>query len=241
VRSEVNKRLNAVDDRRLGVTLRTIRRRLAISQEALAVEAQVPVRDVIAIESGRAGTVRLDRLRSVFEAADGRARLTTWWHGAAADRLIDAEHASLVERALGLFRARGWKTAAEVTFSRYGERGSIDILAGYQPKLAVAVCEVKASIGAMEEMNRSLDIKERHAPGLAHERFGWRPRTVGRLLILPEERTVRRVVDRHVATMATVYPARSREIRAWLHQPSRSLRGIWFLSYPRTTQSSDDA
>ena len=85
-------------------------------------------------------------------------------------------------------------------------RGSIDILAGYRPRLALAVGEVKGSIGAMEEMHRRLDVKERHALALGQERFGWNARIVGRLLILPEDRSIRRLVDRYAATMATGYP-----------------------------------
>jgi hypothetical protein len=88
----------------------------------------------------------------------------------------------------------------------------------------------------MEEMNRTLDIKVRLAPRLWQERFGWHPRIVGRVLILPEDRSIRRIVERHAATMATVYPARSREVRAWLRRPDRALRGIWFLSDLPNTQ-----
>jgi hypothetical protein len=227
---------NASDDERLATSLKAIRRRLSVTQTALATIAGVPVRDVMAIEGGRAGDVRLDRIRSVFEAVDGRARLSTWWHGAAADRLLDERHASLVEAALRIMINRGWETAAEVSFSKFGERGSIDILAGYRPTLALAVGEVKGSIGAMEELHRVLDVKERHAPALGRERFGWTPRIVGRLLVLPEDRSIRRIVDQHGVTMATVYPARGREVRAWLRHPDRPIRGIWFLSDLPNTQ-----
>ena len=132
--------------------------------------------------------------------------------------------------ALRVLRKRGWETAAEVSFSEYGERGSMDILAGFRATLAMVVGEVKGSVGSLEEMNRTLDVKERLAPALARERFGWHPRIVGRLLIFPEDRSIRRVIDRRAVTMATIYPARSREVRAWLRHPDRPLRGVWFLS-----------
>ena len=218
------------DDERVGATLKAIRRRSGLTQDAVAALAGVPVRDVLTIEAGRAMDVRLGRIRAVFGAVDGTVRLSTWWHGAAADRLLDERHAGLVESALWVLRQRGWETAAEVSFSEFGERGSIDILAGYRPTLALAVGEVKGSVGSMEEMNRTLDVKERLAPNLWRERFGWHPRIVGRLLIVPEDRSIRRIVERHAVTMATVYPARSREVRAWLRHPDRPLRGLWFLS-----------
>lgn len=225
------------DDERIGATLKAIRRRAFLTQEALARLADVPVRDILLIEAGQAGRVRLDRIRRTFAAVDGRAHLSTWWHGAAADRLIDERHAGLVEAVLRIFRARGWETAVEVSFSEYGERGSIDVLAGYPSTLAVAVCEVKGSVGSSEEMNRMLDIKERLAPGLARQRFGWQPRIVGRLLILPEDRSIRRLMDGLAVTMATAYPTRGREVRSWLRRPDRPLRGVWFLSELRNRQA----
>lgn len=123
-----------------------------------------------------------------------------------------------------------------MSFARYGERGSIDVLGAYRPTLTVVVCEVKASLGSLEETNRTLDVKERLAPIIAVERFGFRPRFVARVLILPDDRTIRRIIDRHSTPMRVVYPARSREVRAWLHRPDRPLRGIWFLSELRTPQ-----
>lgn len=218
------------EDVRLGEVLRAIRRRVGVTQEALAARAGVPVRDIMAVEAGRAGDVELDRLRRLFFAVNGRARLATWWGGAAADRLVDERHAALVEWALTILRRRNWETAAEVSFSRYGERGSVDVLGAYRPTLAVLIGEVKASIGTLEETNRVLDAKERLAPFIAADRFGFTPRFVGRILILPEDRTIRRIVAAHEATMTAVYPARGREVRAWLRRPERPLRAIWFLS-----------
>jgi hypothetical protein len=226
-----------LEDERLGQILRSVRRQVDMTQEGLAARAGVPVRDVIAVEDGRAGVVKVDRVRRMFLAVEGRARLTAWWGGAAADRLVDRRHAALVETALAILRRRGWEVATEVSFARYGERGSIDVLAVFRPTLTVVVGEVKASLGSLEETNRTLDVKERLAPIIAAERFGIRPRFVGRVLILPDDRTVRRIIDRHSTTMGVMYPARSREVRAWLHRPDRPLRGIWFLSELRTLQA----
>lgn len=87
------------DDDRLGQLLRAIRRRQELTQKQLAAAAHVPVRDVIHIEDGGIGDVRVERVRRVFTAAGANARLTAWWNGAAADRLLDERHARLVERA----------------------------------------------------------------------------------------------------------------------------------------------
>ena len=225
--------LSAAEDERLGLLLRAIRRRTGQRQADIAEVAKVPRRDVVLIEAGHAGSVPLDRVRRVFAATDGRARVTTWWNGAAADRLLDERHAALVERALAVMKQRGWQTAVEVTFSEFGERGSIDILGGHPSSRVVAVCEAKSVVGSIEETNRMLDTKVRLAPRLAAARFGWTPSSIARLLILAADSTTRRTVEQHALTMASVYPARSREVRAWLRRPRGSLSGIWFVSEVR--------
>jgi hypothetical protein len=223
------------EDERLGQLLRAIRRRSGQRQIDLARAAGLPRRDVVLIETGRAADVLLGRSRRVFAAADARLRVTAWWNGAAADRLLDERHAALVER-VGHYASRhGWLTAFEVTFSEWGERGSVDILAGRAQTRAVAVIEIKASVGSLEETNRVLDIKVRLAAKLAKARFGWLPASVSRVLILPADKTLRRIVDRHTATMSATYPARSREIRTWLTRPTGAIAGIWFVSEVRDT------
>ena len=218
------------EDERIGRLLRLIRRRARLTQRALAEIAGVPREDVIAVEAGRLGQLPFDRTRRMFEAVGGRARPAVWWNGAAADRLLDERHALLVERGVRAYGRRKWETAVEVSFADYGERGSIDILAGRMSAGAVAVTEVKSDIGSLEETNRVLDVKERLAPKIAHTRFGWRPAVIGRILILPGTTTMRRIVERHASTMDAIYPARSNEIRAWLRAPTASIRGIWFMS-----------
>ncbi len=220
------------DDERLGELLRTIRKRSGVTQETLAGKADIPVDDVIDIESGRIGKVKVDRARRAFAAVEARLRMNAWWNGAAADQLLDREHASTVEAAASVLRRRGWQTKVEVTFSEFGERGSIDLFALHEKTYAVAVCEIKSTFGSLEETNRSLDVKVRLAPKLAARTFGVRPTHLGRLLILPSSSTARSIVRRHEVTMTSAYPARSRDIRTWLRAPDRSISGIWFLSNP---------
>jgi transcriptional regulator with XRE-family HTH domain len=223
----------AAYDERLGQLLRLIRGRSGLTQKELAAAAGVPLHDIWLIENGRAAEVRLERVRRAFAAVGGQARITASWNGAAADRLLDEKHALIGEVASTLYARRHWETAIEVTFNEYGDRGSIDLLAGFKAMRAVAVNEVKSALGSLEETNRSLDVKERLAAKIAYARFGWKPAIVAKILIVPNEMTVRRVVAAHESTMAASYPARSREIRAWLRNPDRPLRGIWFVSIQR--------
>jgi transcriptional regulator with XRE-family HTH domain len=220
-------------DQRFGRLLRLIRRQSQLTQEELSIASGVPVRDIAAIERGDVGLISVERVRQAFAALGARARVTAWWNGAAADRLLDERHADVLERASRVMAKLGWQVPTEVTFSEFGERGSIDIFGHRRAANAIAVCEVKSAFGSLEETNRTLDTKTRLAPKLCQNRFGWAPRHVAKLLIVPDESTIRRIVAAHSQTMDSLYPARSREVRAWLRAPDQNLAGIWFLSDPR--------
>jgi transcriptional regulator with XRE-family HTH domain len=217
-------------DVRLGEMLRALRREQGLTQEQLANAAELSRRTIGRIEHGLARDLTLHAIRAAFEACDARLYLNPWWNGAALDRLLDRRHAGLVERATGVLRQLGWPTQIEVTFNEYGDRGSIDILGGHEPTLSALVGEVKSAIGSIEELNRKLDVKVRLAPEIVEQRFGWRPTSVSRLLILPEDSTARRVLARHDETFRAVYPQRGAEVRRWLRKPSGAISGLWFLT-----------
>jgi hypothetical protein len=227
----------AADDERLAELYRKLRRQAGLTQLEISIAAAVPLRDPHRLESGDASQISLGRIRRLFAQLDARTRLTIWWNGAALDRLLDEEHAAMVERAAVLIGGYGWATPTEVTFSQYGERGSIDILGHREDLSAAAVCEVKSAFGSLEELNRTMDLKVRLAPKICEERFGWRPRYVARLLLVPSVASTRRIVAMHSRTMDELYPARAWEIRRWLRTPRSNLGGIWFLSNPRNTNT----
>ncbi len=230
----------AMDDERIASALRELRRRSGMTQEQASIAAGVSPRVFRRVERlGTRGST-ISTLRAVFAPFDARVNVSVWWYGADLDRLLDAAHAALVERVIALLRRRGWRTAPEVTFSEYGERGSIDVF-GFQPtERACAVGEIKSRFGSMEETNRRHDVKARLAPKLCLERFGATPRTVSRLLVLPDDVTLRRVAARHEATLGAVYPARAREIRAWLRKPEGAISGLWFLSFRTGTSDEEE-
>lgn len=221
--------MRPIDDERLGAALCAIRRRAGLTQAHLAERGSVSRRTVARIESGNVRSVTVQTVRSVFSAAGAYARIVASWNGAALDRLLDERHAALVERAARVLQARNWTTMVEQTFSEYGERGSIDLMGWHDPSRSLVVIEVKSALGNLEETNRSLDTKVRLAPRLMRDKIGM-PVCVSRILVLPSESTVRRVVAQHATTFGAAYPARGREIRAWLRRPDGPLAGLWFLS-----------
>ena len=222
--------MTAPEDERAARLLRALRRRAGLRQTDVAALANVPREDLIRIERGDIGLIRLEHLRQVFGAVGASARMVFTWRGAAADRLLDERHAALVERALRRLERRGWRCEPEVSYSVFGERGSIDILLTWEDWQSAIVAEVKTELGSIEATNRVLDAKVRLAGRIVFERRNWRPAFVTRLLILADTSTNRRLIARHDRTMRAIYPVRGAELRTWLRRPHGDIGGLWFLS-----------
>ena len=181
------------------------------------------------IEHGHADRVAVHTLVRLAAALDARIDMRLLWQGEGLDRLLDARHARLVDLVLGILTSNSWEVATEVSFSVYGERGSIDILAFHPSTGSLLVIEIKSVVPDIQSMLAGIDRKGRLAGDIARER-GWSVTSVSRLLILPNDRTARRRVDEHAATFRTALPARTREVRTWLTRPDGALKGVMFVS-----------
>jgi hypothetical protein len=153
------------------------------------------------------------------------------WNGEALDRLLDADHAVLVERVAAMFRAAGWEVAAEVTFWIRGERGSVDLLAFHPKSGVLVVVEVKSVVPDVQATFVSFDRKARLGREIAAGR-GWKPTAVGRLLVIGESRTARRRVAEHATIFEAEVPDRLMVVRRYLADPApaKAIRGLLFLS-----------
>lgn len=228
----------ARDDDRLAAASRALRRRRGLTQAALA-RPGVSRHTQRLLESGRAGRLQVDDIRDHFARLGATVRMTAWWNGASLDRLIDADHAAVIDAGMREFRHYSWPVLTEVTFNEWGERGSIDLLAAREDLKAVVVGEAKSAWGSIEETLRTLDVKVRLAPTIVKKRLGWIPSGVAALLIFPEGESCRRVARSHAATLSVAFPARNREIRRWLRRPAGTLRGLWFLTDVREIDPPD--
>lgn len=220
----------AMDNIRIGRACRALRRRRGWRQSDLGARVGCHQSTISRLERGQLGHLSMDLIRRVFAALEARFEGVVTWRGGQLDRLLDERHASIVETAARLLPADGWQHQVEVTFASFGERGSIDLLAVHHATRTVAVLEVKSDIASIEETHRRHDVKVRLARTIVRERFGWDPASVGRILVLPEDRTLRRIVARHEATFGASYPARNREVRAWLKNPQGSIAGLLFVT-----------
>jgi Holliday junction resolvase-like predicted endonuclease len=186
-------------------------------------------------ERGNAAELTVATLTSISEALGARLAVRVLWQGEALDRLLDAAHAGLVGEVVRLLRAAGWEVVPEATFSHFGERGSIDVLAWHPETGALLVIEVKSTVPDMGAMLAGIDRKARLAAAIAKSR-GWRATSVSRLLVLPDDRTARRRLAEHAATLDAALPARTVAVRRWIRNPRGPIAGILALpSRQRTT------
>jgi transcriptional regulator with XRE-family HTH domain len=214
-----------------GRGFKALRIRKRMRQEDLSAAAGVSRGVIVRIEQGGAARVTVDTLEKVARPLGARVICRLSWNGEGLDRLLDADHAAIVDQVVRILRAAGWLVATEVSFNHYGERGSIDILA-FDPQSRIAlVIEVKSVVPDVQAMLGSLDRKERLALGIARER-GWPAVAVARLLVVREDRTARRRIEAHAATFANAFPDRARAIRSWIARPvtTQPMCGLWFLS-----------
>lgn len=231
--------LRSVGDRTNGLVIRALRRHRGWRQADLAKRAGVSQSTISRAERGWLENLTLRVIRGIFAGLEARVQLTPRWKGAELERLLDEEHSVVVAAAARQLEGFGWLVDVEVTYSEFGERGSIDVLGPSIARRAVVVIEVKTDIASTEAMGRKVDEKARLAPGIVHARHGWTPISVGRLLVMPESMRLRRLVDRH-PIIGRMFPANATAIRRWLRQPSGMMAGLWFLSAiaPETTRES---
>jgi transcriptional regulator with XRE-family HTH domain len=221
-----------MDDRTAGLVIRALRRRRGWRQRDLADRARVSPSAVSRVERGWFDQSSLRTVRAIFSAVEARLILTPRWHGAELERLLDEDHAVVVLHITRRLEALGWTVVLEVTYSEFGERGSIDVLGLKPSSHAIVVVEVKTDVASAEALGRKLDEKARLAPGIVKARFGWRPTTIGRLIVMPETMRLRRLVARHTV-IGRMFPVDAAAARRWLREPAGAFAGLWFLSDSR--------
>ncbi len=220
-----------MDEIAFGRGFKALRIRKTKRQEDLAADAGVSRGAVARIEQGHGASVTVETLERLARQLGARIVCRLVWQGEGLDRLLDANHAAIVEQVVRILSALGWKVATEVSFNHFGERGSIDVLAFHPATGVILVIEVKSVVPDVQATLVTLDRKERLAIGIARER-GWNAMAVAKLLVIRDERTARRRIAEHAATFGTAFPDRIARIRAWIRRPdpARPLRGLWFLT-----------
>ena len=216
-----------MEDIRVGQAIRAVRRRRGWSQAELARRAGTSQGLISMFERGHMDTVSLRILRRVARVLDVRIDLTPRWRAGDLDRLLNAGHSQLHELVAQWFgdKLPEWVLAPEVTFSVYGERGVIDILAWHEPTRSLLVIELKTAVADVNELLGTFDRKKRLAAQVARER-GWDPRTVSAWLIVTDTKTNRRRLEAHTAVICNAFPDGTWAIRRWLRRPRETVAAM---------------
>ena len=225
-----------MDDAQLGSTIRAVRIKQGLTQAELAARVGVSRSIVSLIERGRGEETTLVTIRRVAASLGVFVALNPHWRGADLARLLDYNHAALVEAVVERISAAGWTVRPEHTFSIWGERGSIDVMAWLPAARALALVECKTSLPDLQDALSTMDKKRRLAPEIARIE-GWDPTAFASVLVLPDSTWARNRVRNSNAIFDAALPARTVEVRCWIGAPSGNLRGIWFLPNDSTTNA----
>jgi len=218
-----------VNDVQLGIAIRAARIKRRLRQADLAAQTGISASVLSHIEHGDFDRVCMCSLRAVAAKLGVSLELAARSAGGEFDRLVNARHAVLGERvAAWIERQPGWIVVAEVSFSIYGERGVIDLLAWHEGTGLLVVIELKTVIVDVDELIGTLDKKRRLAPRIAAGR-GWSARGVGAWLIVVASHTNRRRVADHRTLLTGLLPRAGRSLGPLFVQPERGpVSGIAF-------------
>ena len=222
--------LAPMDDVRIGNTLRVIRLRKRLRQADVARRARVSRQLVGRLEDGLAGRYSLDVLRGVASALGVSVEVRLRWQGAELDRILNAAHGQLhesVARHLGALP--GWVWLPEVTFSHFGERGVIDILAWHAETRSLLIIELKTELVDPQELVATMHRRVRLGSQIAAQ-HGWQPATVSAWVIVGDTSTERRRLRAHATLLRTAFPAEGRAMRGWLMRPRGRISALSFWS-----------
>lgn len=217
-----------MEDLRVGAAFRAVRIKRGWRQQDVAEAAGISRAEVSLIERGHLDEVALRTLRRVGGALEIALNVQPRWRGADLERLLNSGHALLHEElARYLDGLPGWIHAPEVSFSIYGERGVIDILAFHPATGSLLVIELKTEIVDIEDLLGTMNRRARLARTIGHER-GWAARTVSVWVVVAESDANRRRVSGTRATLRSAMPADGHRMRSWLRNPAGAVAGLSF-------------
>jgi transcriptional regulator with XRE-family HTH domain len=218
-----------VSDQRVGAAFRAVRLRRGWRQIDVASRAGVSASLVSALERGHLAKTTVDLIRRVGDVLEVRIDVVPRWRGPELDRLLNARHARLTEAVAGHLKRLGWEVVPEVSFSVYGERGFIDLLAWHPGTRILLVIEIKTELVDVQDMLGLVDRKTRLAPAIARDRV-WVPAEVATWVVLAEGSTNRHRADVFSNLLGGTFPTRGRAMDRWLRDPNGSVRALSFFS-----------
>lgn len=181
------------------------------------------------IEHGQLDAMSVGMLHRVAATLEIRLDWTARWRGGELDRMLNAGHAAMHEALARSFAASEWESAPEVSFSVFGERGVIDLLAFHPPSRALLVVELKTELVDVQALIGTVDRYRRLAPTIARDR-GWAAATASCWVVLRDTATNHRRLAAHSTVLRSAFPADGRRMRSWLVHPAGTVAALSFLS-----------
>lgn len=173
--------------------------------------------------------LKLGHIEAIAGALGARLDLRVMWNGPELDRLLDAAHSAMAASVKRRLERWGWLVRVEVSYSRYGERGRIDLLAWHPSTGILLVLEIKTDLVDVQDLLGTLDAKARLARHVAQQ-FGWSVRAVVPGIVFAERKTTRRRL-RAVETLFDRFSLRGRAAVTWLRAPDGVPSGLlWFMA-----------
>jgi transcriptional regulator with XRE-family HTH domain len=219
-----------MDDLQVGLVLRAVRRRIGWRQQDVADRAGLSQRLVSLAEAGQLERLTLRSLRAIGRVLEVRVPVEPFWRGGQLPRLLDMEHAAVVNAVASIMRRRRWEILVEYSFNHFGDRGSVDLVGWHRRHRALVLVEVKSRITDVQDLHAAMARKRRVVPALLAGERDWHPVSIGELLVVAEASAQRRLVARHGEIFSATFPGRGREARSWLARPTGTLSALWFLS-----------
>jgi transcriptional regulator with XRE-family HTH domain len=219
-----------MDDIKVGALARAIRHRRRWTQRQLGTRIDLSQQVISLFERGRLDGLTVRTARRIAAALEVSLAFEPRWRGGEAARLLDADHAAMVNRVVGLLSATGWQTAVEYTFNHFGERGSMDVVGWHAASRSLLLVEVKSRLLDTQATLATLDRKVRVVPMLLARERSWAATSLGVVLAMPGSTANRSAVDLHADTFASAFPDRAVEVRSWVRRPQGRLAAVWFLS-----------
>jgi transcriptional regulator with XRE-family HTH domain len=199
--------MHDMDDVKLGRLLRMRRMRRGWRLEDVSRRSGLSTTTLARDESGAFGSVHVVRRHA--GALDMRLEWIAIGRGADVARTWDEEHAAIVEVIAAWLRGLGLEIAAEASFSVYGERGRVDLLAFDAATGKLYLVEAKTELSDLGDVLGVVDVRERLAARLGTER-GWAVAAAISILALADTPHNRGVVGAHAATFGGWSRARLR-------------------------------
>jgi len=217
-----------MEDLALGRAFRRVRLRLGWRQVDLARVAGVSPSTCSLIERGQIGGLTLATLRKVGKPLEIEVHLELRWRGSELFRLLAEGHSRMAEVVTGDLAGRGWDVRPEVSFSHYGERGVVDLVAWHAATSTLLLVELKTELVDVGDLLATMDRRRRLASVIGAG-LGWTPSSVGAWVLFTETRTNRRRIAEFSKLLRAAFPTDGRSMARWLAKPDRSLAALSFL------------